>query len=68
MTRFQSMRAVVAGHLSGALCDACVGDRLALSREQVSAAGRAGARGLAFRRLLGRCSGCCTMRTVTRLR
>jgi hypothetical protein len=62
------MNAVVSTHPRGPLCDACVGDRLALSREQVSAAGRAGARGLAFVRLLGRCSGCCTIRTVTRLR
>jgi hypothetical protein len=68
MTRFQRMSAVVSTHKRGALCDACVGDRLSLSREQVSVAGRAGARGLAFLRLLGRCSGCCTIRTVNRLR
>ena len=53
---------------SRATCDACIGDHVALCVRQVGAAILALRQRAELRRIRGRCSGCCTQRTVSVLR
>lgn len=67
MGQREAVRRFLWQRMPRAICDACVGDYLSLSRRQVTAA-RNGIRlsaGLAT--LTGQCSGCCTTRAVTLL-
>lgn len=67
MNQTTMLNALIAKRHPKPVCDSCLGDYLALSRQQVSAA----AYHLRVRRIIersvGRCSGCCSRRTVTGL-
>ena len=65
MTLQEKVRTFVTRRAPRAICDHCVADHLALSRRQVCSAAPAFREQGAFRRFTGRCSGCCTNRTVT---
>jgi hypothetical protein len=65
MTLKDQVTAFVSRRAPKAVCDNCIADHLATSRRQVSAvAPSLKIEGL-FLRVRGRCSGCCTLRTVT---
>jgi hypothetical protein len=65
MSLRDKVSAFISGRAPKPICDACVADHLALSRRQVAAAGCTVQQGQGFKRLAGRCSGCCANRTVT---
>ncbi len=65
MTLLQAVQEFVGSRALKPICDDCIADHLAMSRSQVGAAIRKITGGGELRRLIGRCSGCCTNRTVT---
>jgi hypothetical protein len=65
MTLQEKVRAFVVRRAPRPICDDCLADHLALSRKQVCSAKPVPQEDGRFRRFLGRCSGCCTKRTVT---
>jgi len=61
------LEVLIAGRAPKAICDSCLSDHLAISRTRISSAARSLSNGNTYRRFAGQCSGCCTIRTVTRL-
>ena len=61
----ERVRAFIVWRAAKPTCDACAADYLALTRKQVCAANYRVGRDAAIHRFAGRCSGCCTSRTVT---
>ena len=64
MRLYQRVSAFITRRAPEPVCDACVADHLALSPSQVSRASARVRTRDGFRRFAGRCSGCCTDRTV----
>ena len=61
------LEVLIAGRAPKAICDACLSDYLAISRARICSAALTLSNGAAYRRFAGQCSGCCTIRTVTRM-